>query len=322
MYSSFFIYLCAAVSGMILFISLFLVLNEPDCVKHSYPALFSQSSRVLFPAAVSILFIAVSLVLELVPMMCLIPASAMLLSSGHILYRSYRQSIVRQKRLPFLTESLFWYSLLFFCMLMMFLAFVPCAVRHVDAAWLRGVLVLMDFILVMSLFIMFARGRNAMFLIPVNMVRKMEETLMRSNDPKFVCNQESDGISSEIMERMMNYLLKDNEYLNPDLLASDVAKQIYTNRVYLSRAIKGSGNVNFSRMVNTMRVEYSVKLFDKNPNLTVNKLASASGFKTTPTYSAAFRMVMGESPTEWCKYRRAYLQQQRKSKSEEPVGQM
>ena len=46
---------------------------------------------------------------------------------------------------------------------------------------------------------------------------------------------------------------------------------------------------------------YSKELFMKNMSLKVNDLAELSGFHTITTYTMAFKVVMDESPSAWCR---------------------
>ena len=46
---------------------------------------------------------------------------------------------------------------------------------------------------------------------------------------------------------------------------------------------------------------YSIEIFKENPHLRVSELAEMSGFHTLVSYNMAFRLVMNESPGEWCR---------------------
>ena len=76
---------------------------------------------------------------------------------------------------------------------------------------------------------------------------------------------------------------------------------LYTNKVYVSRAINDHTGKNFCQYVNYHRIMYSVSAFRENPHLRISELAEMSGFHTIVSYNMAFRLVMNDSPGEWCK---------------------
>ena len=135
--------------------------------------------------------------------------------------------------------------------------------------------------------------------------KKIEEVLLANKEQDYACGTSQDTGCKSIFNRLTEYLETQQAYLDPNLLASDVVNRIYTNRSYLAKAIKLSNAGNFNKLVNSYRIKYAIKLFEKDPSLTLSQLAYMSGFRTVSTFSASFRMETGESPVEWCKYKRA-----------------
>ena len=107
---------------------------------------------------------------------------------------------------------------------------------------------------------------------------------------------------SGIYHRLNYYFEKEKPFLNPDLSLAEVAQMLYTNKVYLGKAIKNCGHTNFKRFINHFRVKYAMDLFVKKPSLKINQLCLMSGFKTKATFTSAFSLETGESPREWCDY--------------------
>lgn len=81
---------------------------------------------------------------------------------------------------------------------------------------------------------------------------------------------------------------------------NDLAAALFTNKVYLSKAINYYSGKNFRSYVNYYRVMYSMELFRNNKALTVSQLGSLAGFRSNTTFNAAFKAVMQESPSTWC----------------------
>ena len=101
-------------------------------------------------------------------------------------------------------------------------------------------------------------------------------------------------------------------YLNSSLTINDVVKVVFTNKLYISRAISQFTGRNFCQFVNYYRVTYSVRTFRDNPALKVAELALMSGFNSVVSFSMAFRLYMGESPSDWCRKERSRLIRRKK----------
>lgn len=105
--------------------------------------------------------------------------------------------------------------------------------------------------------------------------------------------------------RRLNVFFEDRKpYLDGDLTIADVAKALYTNKLYVSQAISRCSGKNFCQYVNYHRVKYSVDLFKSDPHLKVSQLAEMSGFHTVASFNMAFKLNLGESPSEWCRRQR------------------
>ncbi|MGN0187910.1 MAG: helix-turn-helix domain-containing protein [Candidatus Cryptobacteroides sp.] len=105
----------------------------------------------------------------------------------------------------------------------------------------------------------------------------------------------------EIYDRLVKYFEEERPYLNADVNIADVAKNIFTNKVYISKAVSACTGRNFCQFVNYYRIRYTVNLFISDPTLKVSQLARMSGFNILPTFNLAFRLYMNESPRDWCR---------------------
>lgn len=105
--------------------------------------------------------------------------------------------------------------------------------------------------------------------------------------------------------RRLNVFFEDRKpFLDGNLTIADVAKALYTNKLYVSQAISRCSGKNFCQYVNYHRVKYSVGLFRSDPHLKVSQLAEMSGFHTVASFNMAFKLNLGESPSEWCRRQR------------------
>ena len=120
-------------------------------------------------------------------------------------------------------------------------------------------------------------------------------------------NTGEDVLYDNIYERVSRYFETERPYLNTNLTINDVVDSMYTNRLYISKAISHCTGRNFCQFVNYHRVTYAVELFRGNPQLKVVEMATLSGFNSTTTFNSAFRLYMGEKPGEWCRRERNRL---------------
>lgn len=120
----------------------------------------------------------------------------------------------------------------------------------------------------------------------------------------------TDTAYQEIYDRIVAYFELEKPYLKSDLIIDDLVKVVFSNKLYISRAISQITGRNFCQFVNYYRIMYSVETFRANPELKVTELASLSGFNSLVSFSMAFRLYMNENPSDWIRKERT-----RKTKS-------
>ncbi len=108
----------------------------------------------------------------------------------------------------------------------------------------------------------------------------------------------------ELLEKLLE---KDKIFINSDLRITDVAKLMGTNRTYVSRIVNEDLQTNFNDLINKYRVEYAKSIMEdiKNNYLTLNDIASQSGFSTTSSFYRIFNSFEKISPG---KFRKSILE--------------
>ena len=76
-------------------------------------------------------------------------------------------------------------------------------------------------------------------------------------------------------------------YLNKDLTIWTLAKQLNTNRTYLSQLINADYGQNFSTFVNSYRVRHAENLQKFQPELSESEIAEMSGFGNVKSWKRA-----------------------------------
>lgn len=116
----------------------------------------------------------------------------------------------------------------------------------------------------------------------------------------------------EIYDRLVAYFETQKAYLKSDLTINEVAAAVFSNRLYIARAISQYTGRNFCQFVNYYRVMYAVQIFREQPDMRVNELANTCGFNSMVSFAAAFRLFMNETPSDWCRMEKARLLKKKK----------
>ena len=105
----------------------------------------------------------------------------------------------------------------------------------------------------------------------------------------------------DLTQRIEASMKEWNLYRNPDITIKDVAKELATNRLYVSRAINTSFGMSFTSYINRKRIEYAIQLMREHPNIALENVASESGFASKKAFFTKFREIMGDSPRAYMK---------------------
>ena len=128
--------------------------------------------------------------------------------------------------------------------------------------------------------------RSGLELKPKKVVRKIVE------------NEKSDILFNQFLE----WLESENNFTRKDLTLEIVAKEMNTNREYLSRAINDK-DIRFNDLINKFRILEAIEILSdkKNPksryNLSV--IANEVGFNSNSVFIEAFRKQTGMNPAQF-----------------------
>jgi AraC-like DNA-binding protein len=91
-------------------------------------------------------------------------------------------------------------------------------------------------------------------------------------------------------------------YLQYDISLTELAKQIGTNRVYLSQHFAMQGTT-YNTYINNLRIKHFISLYNEaaatHQPTTIQQLAYQSGFRSYGTFNTAFKQSMGMTATKW-----------------------
>lgn len=125
---------------------------------------------------------------------------------------------------------------------------------------------------------------------------------------------EDEGVSlkefemEDLKDRLCDLMERERLYLNPNIRVSDVAERLYTNKSYLSQAIRTKLNKNFCQLVHSYRVKEAMRLYSQNQEMSIVDLCKKVGFNSMATFTSAFSRNTGCTPADWCRqYKRQSL---------------
>lgn len=114
-------------------------------------------------------------------------------------------------------------------------------------------------------------------------------------------------IPKEVVEEILSRLSKfetNQEYLNPKVDLSYLAKKLKTNTAYLSKVINSQKEKNFTTYLNELRINYLIELLKKETayrEYSLRSLAEHIGYSNPRQFSIAFYEVAEMRPNNFLK---------------------
>lgn len=105
-------------------------------------------------------------------------------------------------------------------------------------------------------------------------------------------------LADELYDKIMEIVVMQKKYRDPDYSAKDLSKELKTNTRYLSAVVNSRFGMNYSCLLNEYRVKDALHLLtdrryaDKN----VEEISAMVGFANRQSFYAAFYKSMGETP--------------------------
>ncbi len=187
-------------------------------------------------------------------------------------------------------------------------ALASLSVIYAGAAVLQAVVALFALSLLIALGLRLAC--ESFFAVLHEHERRIVES-MKISQVELV-NGVREGTYRELYDRIVTYFEEEKPFLDSRLTINDVVRVVFSNKVYISRAISQFTGRNFCQFVNYYRIAYSKECFRMNPDLKITALAEMSGFNSVVSYNMAFRLFMEENPSDWCRKERQKIRRKKK----------
>lgn len=110
-------------------------------------------------------------------------------------------------------------------------------------------------------------------------------------------------LADELYDKIMNIVVVQKKYRDPDYSAKMLAKELETNTRYLSAVINSRFGMNYSCLLNEYRIREALHLLtDKRyASKNIEDISSMVGFSNRQSFYAAFYKNMGETPNGYRK---------------------
>lgn len=129
-----------------------------------------------------------------------------------------------------------------------------------------------------------------------------DERKLRQAPQKIKRQNKSLNTENHLYERLIEWLEKNKQFSRTDLTVDVVAKELSTNRDYLSNAISEKGK-RFNDLINKFRVDEAISILnskcDKRRHYNLTIIASEVGFKSNSVFIEAFRKQTGMNPAQF-----------------------
>ena len=146
---------------------------------------------------------------------------------------------------------------------------------------------------------LFRRAGSRHFLFLERFELRLSKEMEACMSDRGIRADRKDNLYRNVFSRIEEYFRSESPYLDMELNIGEVSERVFTNKVYVSRAISECSGSNFCQYVNGYRIRYAMDCFRRNPALKVSDLSAMSGFRTVASYNMAFRRIVGELPSEW-----------------------
>lgn len=118
-------------------------------------------------------------------------------------------------------------------------------------------------------------------------------------------------LADELYDKILNIVVMQKKYRDPDYSAKDLAKELQTNTRYLSAVVNSRFGMNYSCLLNEYRVREAMHLLtDKRyADRNVEEISAMVGFANRQSFYAAFYKNVGETPNG---YRKKHVAEKKK----------
>lgn len=113
-------------------------------------------------------------------------------------------------------------------------------------------------------------------------------------------------LADELYDKILNIIVIQKKYRDPNYSAKDLAKELKTNTRYLSAVVNSRFGMNYSCLVNEYRIKDAQHMLsDKRyADMNIEEIGATVGFANRQSFYAAFYKNLKETPAGYRKRKR------------------
>lgn len=168
-------------------------------------------------------------------------------------------------------------------------------------------------------FYIYYRRQNKLYLHIVKNYRELKRGApLVFADFQLIKNSEEnqDSETDILFKALEEKMRKERIYRDNDLTADKLASVMNVNRPYLSKVIGKHSNKNYNGYINSYRIQEAVEvLSDRDRDIPLKALSRELGFNSLSVFYAAFKEIIGVSPSK-------FRENWRKIDEDDPLGKV
>jgi AraC-like DNA-binding protein len=108
----------------------------------------------------------------------------------------------------------------------------------------------------------------------------------------------NDSSPATVYSMISHAIVSEQLFLNPNLCRQDLMDRFHVSKEAIGQAFSSYGT-SIPAFINACRLEYAGELLKTQPDLSVSKVAAASGFTTRESFCRSFKKQYSLTPTEY-----------------------
>lgn len=112
-------------------------------------------------------------------------------------------------------------------------------------------------------------------------------------------NSKDVEFQNKVYQNIIDLLEKEKIYTDPYLSIHSLSEKVGCNEKYISNAISNTANMNYSKLINSYRINEAKRLIYNNQYENLNEVMTACGFNSRTTFYTAFNKYTGMSPKQF-----------------------
>lgn len=221
----------------------------------------------------------------------------------YLLLRKYRQYSVHEAS-NFDQINLNWLNIIFYLWVISVVIALPVLTFSVGQDWFSSVWIslLLQLVYLLFVFLLGFYGFRQSTVFSIS-----PSATPSSADTKKSGSYERSGLTAELAsayhEQLLTLMKNQKPYLDGELTAQELARQLGLSPNHLSQVINQQESKNFFDFVNSYRVEeIKRKMADsQTKNLTLLAIALESGFNSKTSFNTVFKKMTGQTPSQYAK---------------------